>query len=514
MILFGSLLAFALPFRTLAAPPPARPSILFLTMDDMNWDSVECYGSTVPDISPHIDSLAQQGIRFQHAFVQASNCSPSRNVLQTGCYSHVSGVHGFYSVVFPGKTVPELLRSAGYYTGIIQKLPDSTPSNDFPRYWDSYRKLEKTRNRTAVAYAAGFAKILDGAAEAGKPFYAVVNFTDPHLPFYRGPKTREGEWDCTPPSRMYSADEVPIPGFLPQDRVFAQEVADYYCSVKRGDDCLGAVLKVLRKRGLDENTIIVFLSDHGMAMPFAKSTLYPAGMRTPWIVVWPGVAEPGALDTEHMISAVDFMPTVLDMAGVAVPDGQEGRSIVPLVKGGTQKGRDRVFVEFNENPNADIRPTRAIYTRDFVYIFNAWSNGEREALMECRWYRSWGTFAGLAEKDPAIRERFTFLKHRTVEELYAYATDPHALDNLIDNPSYRQTADALRAELAAWMKRTADYVLPAFEVREDPAALEAFMAAEDRKALERSKDTEWKRWRNRTGPTGGERRPYDPRLEG
>lgn len=487
-----------------------KPNILFLTMDDMNWDSVGCYGSTVEDISPNIDVLAARGMRFQHAFIQSPICTPSRNVLQTGRYPHESGVQGFFSVKFPHMTVPELLRDQGYYTGIVQKLPDSTPTNDYDRYWDFHKSLPKEVYRNPPAYAAAFQEILNGAKAESKPFYAVVNIVDPHLPFYRGPKTYEGVWDQTPPSREYGPDEVPIPGFLPQSREFAQEVADYYCTVKRGDDAVGTVMQKLHASGLQQNTIIVFLSDHGMSMPFAKSHLYPAGVRTPWIVVWPGVAEPGYIDTEHMISAIDFMPTIMEMVGLPEPEGLEGRSIVPLVRGGTQANRHYVFVELNENPNADVRPMRAVYSKDFCYIFSPWSNGERVATMEARWYRSWGTMGKLAEQDEVTRERFDFLKHRTLEEMYAYTTDPYALNNLIDNPSYEKVADVLRSILEDRMTRTQDYCLTAFHARKTPEALDTFMRIESDKAMERAKDTEWKRWRNKAGPAEGHTRYYDP----
>jgi N-sulfoglucosamine sulfohydrolase len=487
-----------------------QPNILFLTMDDMNWDSIGSYGSPVEDISPHIDGLADTGMRFQHAFVNSPVCTPSRNVMQTGCYPHVSGVQGFYSVKFPHKTVPESLREAGYFTGIVQKLPDSTPTNNYRKYWDYHKGFPRPTSRTPAAYAEAFAAIADGAAKNDQPFYAVINVVDPHLPFYNGPKTQNGDWDRTPPSRVYEPDEVPIPGFLPQDKAFAQEVADYYSTVRRGDDCIGLVMAELTKRDLQEDTIIIFLSDHGMSFPFAKSNLYPEGVRTPWIVVWPGVAEPGYLDTEHMISTIDFMPTVLDMAGLEIPEHLEGRSIVPLVKGEAQEGWDRVFVQFNENPNADIRPTRGIYTKDFVYIFTPWSNGERQALFESRWYRSYGTFFQLAKEDAAVNERFQFLMFRTHEELYHYTVDPFAKNNLFTNRHYAGVLEDLQSELLAWMERTNDYALPAFKVRADPEALEAWMLMEDDKALSRSEDTEWKRWRNRSGPTGQNSAYHDP----
>ena len=506
-----ALFLISLSAGVLAGVPGGKsPNILFITADDLNWDSVGVYGSPVEDISPHIDMLAARGMRFQHAFVNASACTPSRNVMQTGHYPHSSGVVGFYSVVFPEPTLPEALRNAGYFTGIVQKVPDSTPTNDYGRYWNYHDQLPSEKSRTPAAYAAAFEAIVQGAENAEKPFYAVINVEDPHLPFFGGPKAEEAGWDRTPPSRIYQPGEVPIPKFLPQDAAFAQEVADYYSTVRRGDDCVGAVIAALAARGLEATTIIIFLSDHGMSFPFAKSNLYPDSVRIPWIVVWPGVSQPGHLDTEHMISAIDFMPTVLEMAGLSVPGSLEGRSLLPLIRGESQEGRDRVFVELNENPNADVRPARAIYTPDFVYIFNPWSNGERVAVFESRWYRSYATFARLAKADPAVAQRFDFLMHRTVEEFYNYRKDPYAMNNLLNDPDYKAVLDDLRDELGAWMKRTDDYALPAFNSREDPVALERFMAEEDAMALERSKEIEWKRWRNRSGPADEHTRYYDP----
>ncbi|MCC5834224.1 MAG: sulfatase [Opitutales bacterium] len=489
-----------------------KPNILFITMDDMSWDSMGSYGSAVDGISPHMDSLAARGMRFHHAFIQSPTCTPSRNVINTGRYPHVSGMQGFYSVNFPHNTVPQYLREAGYFTGIVQKVPDATPTNDFDRYWDYHKIIPTQRARTPKEYANAFESMVTGARDKGKPFYAMVNMDDPHLPFFNGPKTHEEKdiWDQTPPSRIYSPEEVPVPGFLHKNPAFAEEVADYYSTVRRGDDSVGAVLDVLRRHGLEDDTIIIFLSDHGISMPFAKSSLYPAGVRTPWIVVWPDVTEPGYLDTEHMISAIDFMPTILDITGLQIPEELEGRSIVPLLKGEKQADRDRVFVQLDENPNATVRPIRGIYTRDFLYIFTPWSNGERVATMEARWYRSWATMAQLAEQGSVFEERFKFLKYRTTEELYAYSTDPYALNNLIDNPHYEKLADQLRGEMEAWMVRTGDYLLPALRDRKCSETLEALHQKWQAIAFERAKDTEWKRARNHHGSTEGNTKYFDP----
>jgi len=478
-----------------------QPNVLFLTMDDMNYDSIESYGLKIKDLTPHMDSLASHGKLFEYAYVQTPSCTPSRNVFHTGHYSHNSGVQGFFSVDFPQDTLPEALRKNGYYTGIILKVIDSTPSNDTDRYWDYVGNYPTDRARSPESFRESFSQLINGAKADGKPFYANVNVKDPHLPFYRGALTKE-KFDRTPPSRILKQDEVSIPGFLPQHENFREEVTDYYNTVRRGDDCVGEVLNVLEESGLRENTLIVFISDHGMSFPFAKSNLYPNGVRTPWIVVWPDRVKPGAVDSNHMVSAIDLMPTILEATQTPPPGPLAGRSLIPLLNGEGQENREHVFVEHNEGPGADPRPMRAVHTKEFVYIFNAWGTGDYHAIFESRWWRSYATFSKLAATDPGVKKRFDFLMYRTVEELYDVQNDPYALNNLIDDPQYAEVADELRAKLQAWMEETNDYALEGFLVRDDVEKLGAFMEKTVAESKDRSLRLEWKRWQKQFEEAG------------
>lgn len=475
-----------------------KPNILFLTVDDMNFDSIGVFGSEVEDITPNIDALADAGMRFEYSYVQAPSCTPSRNVFQTGHFPHNSGVIGFFSVAFPQDTLPEALRKRGYFTGILQKVDDSVPTNDKNRYWDFALDLPLDSGRTPSKYREGFSALLAQAAESGKPFYASINITDPHLPFFRGALTQEG-FDRTPPSRIYGPTDVPIPPFLPQKNHFGQEIADYYNTVRRADDCVGEVMDVLESLGLREDTVVFFVSDHGMSVPFSKSNLYPQSVLAAWIVSWPGFIESGRVDSTHMISAIDFMPTVLDMTDTPAPGPLAGRSILPILKGKQLSGFDEVFVEHTEGPTAEPRPMRAIHTKEFAYIFNAWATGDYQSVMESRWYRSYATFEQLAKQDPDIQERFDFLNFRTVEELYDLRTDPYAVNNLIDDPNYRAVADELSAKLEQWMIETNDFALPGFLYRNDREKLRAFMKTINAISLSRTPHIEWKRPGNRDG---------------
>lgn len=481
-----------------SATTAEKPNILFLTVDDMNFDSIGAFGSEVKNSTPHIDKLAASGLRFKYSYVQAPSCTPSRNVFQTGHYPHNSGVVGFFSVDFPQDTLPEALRKNGYFTGILQKVVDTTPTNDIARYWDYALDLPMDSERTPSRYGTAFQELLARALESGKPFYASVNITDPHLPFFRGPLTQEG-FDRTPPSHIFSPSEVPIPPFLPQMEDFSEEIADYYNTVRRADDSVGEVMSVLEKLGLRENTVVIFISDHGMSVPFSKSNLYPQSVLAAWIASWPNKIEAGRFDSKHMISAIDFMPTVLEITGTPAPGPLAGRSLWPLFEGNELDGFEEVFVEHTEGPTAEPRPMRAVHTKDFVYIFNAWATGDYQSVMESRWYRSYATFERLAKDDPDIKKRFDFLNYRTIEELYDLRSDPYAMNNLINDPHYQKIAEERRARLERWMIETNDFVLPGFLYRHDIAKLRAFMKTVNVISLGRTPHMEWKREGNRGG---------------
>jgi len=479
-----------------------RPNILFITMDDMNWDSIGSYGCKLPDISPNIDSLAKAGTRFQHAYVQTASCVPSRTTLQTGRYPHSTGVLSFYNVDATFKSLSEVLKSGGYYTACVNKPRDSSLTDDYDRYWDYHMVMKGGPKRGAPTYAASMKEALAAATDRNQPFYCVVNIADPHKPFFNDPSSKVKGFDEFGPSKMYSADEIDIPAFLPQLPEVREEMRNYYNSVKRGDDCVGAVLKTLRESGHADNTVVIFLSDHGMPLPFAKSSLYPDGVRTPWIVVWPEKVPAGTVDSEHLVSAIDFMPTVLDIAGVEHPEGLQGRSLLPLIQGRKEKDRGHVFVEFNENAGGNAYPMRAVHTKDYVYVFNAWGTGRNKFQSAATSYQTEKTMKRLSTSDPAIAKRYDFLLHRCVEEFYDLRTDPHCLNNLIGDPQYDSVRSSMRDLLADWMNDTDDYLLEAFHARGDIGQLQKTYKRLDAEALQRAETLQWKRYKNRAGGTG------------
>ncbi len=337
------------------------------------------------------------------------------------------------------------------------------------------------------------------AEEQGKPFCLLVNVADPHKPFYA--QSRRGETIPDPhvPSRVFTPDEPPTPGFLFEDPVVSKELAHYYSSVRRADDGVGHVLRALSESGEADRTLVMFLSDHGMPLPFAKTQVYHHSTHTPLVFHWPGVTEPGSVDDRHMVSAVDLLPTLLDVVGIAQPDGMDGRSFAPLLRGETQEGRDLVIKEYNENAGGSRDPMRAVETKRLLYIFNPWSNGERVMATATTGTPTYRRMAELAETDERIAARHELYRHRVVEELYDVENDPDCLVNLIDDPERQEDLARLREALESWMVATGDHMLDVFRHRDDPAVREAYVQAKEKEAEARRKSRRGRRGRSARG---------------
>ncbi|MHC4558273.1 MAG: sulfatase-like hydrolase/transferase, partial [Planctomycetota bacterium] len=261
-----------------------RPNILLITADDMNWDAPGCFGGRTPDITPNIDRLAHEGMRFEYAHITIAVCQPSRSVIMTGRYPHRNGAEGFEPIDINVPTLQEQLHQTGYLNGILGKVTHLAPREKFK--WDmvsDFKELGCGRNpELYYQYARRF---FQEAASQDRPFFLMANSHDPHRPFH-GSAQEQKKFakvlkDIPAPSRVYKDKEIEVPGFLPELPNVRKEIAQYYSSVRRCDDTVGAVIQALRESGQAENTLIMFLSDNGMALPFAKTNCYLHSTRTP-----------------------------------------------------------------------------------------------------------------------------------------------------------------------------------------------------------------------------------------
>ena len=466
-----------------------RPNILFISVDDMNADSIGAFGCKLPATTPHIDKLAAEGLRFQYAHVVVGNCMPSRNVMFSGRYPHNNRVEGFYQV--PDKDYPvlaDLMKANGYFTAIRGKVSHSTPFH--PYEWDLVigdASTTREHPKDVQSYYRSTKAGIAAARKAGKPFCLLINISDPHKPFWSIGKKNEKFADPYTPTRIFAAKEVPVPGFLFDDPEIREELALYYSTVRRADDCVGATLKALKESGSEEQTVIVFLSDHGMPLPFAKTAVWHHSTHTPLIIKWPGITEPDTVDSEHMVSAVDLLPTLLDIIQASQPKGIDGRSFAPLIRGQKQSGRDYVFKEYNENSGAGRHPMRGVQSKKYLYIFNPWSDGKNTFKTATTGTVSYRRMKLLAQSDKTVAHRLQLFNFRVLEEFYDVAKDPDCLTNLIASSSHQSALNRHREILGNWLTKTGDHTAEIFRQRDDPTILAAYMTRVQNEATERRK---------------------------
>ncbi|GHT62440.1 arylsulfatase [Spirochaetia bacterium] len=440
-------------------------NFLFITADDLNYNSLGAFGCTAPDISPNLDRLAGRGLCFDNAHVTIAVCQPSRQCLMTGLYPHHNGSPGFNPIKESVPTLTQVLGENGYYNGIIWKVEHLQPEKKF--CWDycsDVYNFENLHGRSPYIYRRDSAEFFKKVKESGKPFFFMVNSHDPHRPFAGSEDelTRFYGYN-TYAARYYQADEIPVPGFLPDLPDVRRELAQYYSSVHRCDETIGGVLEALEESGLAADTLIIFLSDNGMSFPFSKANCYLNSTKTPFIAYWPGVTAPGSRNTGDFISWIDFTPTILEAAGIPKAIPCDGRSYLSLLRGEEQPDRDMVFTQFNITAANNPYPMRCVQTAEAGYIFNAWADGTTFYKNEAKMGLTYAAMKTAALEDPQIAERVHFFDYRCREEFYDFSRDPNALDNLMDQAAYGDQIQSLRTRLRNYLLETDDPVLPDFD---------------------------------------------------
>ncbi len=456
------------PLAKALGPKEQNVNILFFTADDLHCNSLGCFGGKVPGLTPNLDAFASEGMRFENAHVTVAICQPSRGVLATGRYGHNSGVMGFMHTDRDIPTVMQTLRDAGYLTGVLGKVNHSTPHADYK--WDFvHDQKELGAGRDPELYYSYCKEFLARCRRENRPFYFMVNSHDPHRPYHIPGKPIKGAKE---PSRTYKPSEVSVPGFVCDLPGVRQELSYYLNSVRRLDDTFGRTMQALKESGFEENTLVMFISDNGIAIPFAKCNAYLAGTRTPWIVRRPGIVKAGAVDRQHFISGIDFFPTVLEAAGLPIPKGLDGFSFLPLLKGEKQSGRDIVFTQIDMKAGGDAVPMRCVQDKRFGYIFNPWADGKF-------WYRNNNeglTMKAMVEAAPTDKfaaQRVKMFRYRAAEEFYDLRNDPDCINNLIDSADQSGEIKKMQGQLHNWMKQSGDPLLRAFENRNSPEKLKA-----------------------------------------
>ena len=414
-----------------------RPNILWISCEDIG-PHLGCYGD--PEArTPHLDRLASQGTRYTHAFSVSGVCAPTRSCLITGMYPTTLGTCHMrckHPPQDPIKCFPEYLRNAGYYCTNNSKTDYNF---DAPRTaWDQCNKKAHWRNRR----------------DAGQPFFAVFNLTITHeskvgTPIDRIPAAERE----LPPADRHDPAKATLPPYYPDTPVIRERWAHYYDLITVMDRQAGAILDELEKDGFADNTVVFYFSDHGVGLPRAKRWLYDSGTHVPFIVRWPGRAEPRSVSS-RLVSFVDFAPTVLSIAGAPIPGHMQGRAFL-----GDAAATPRQYV-FGARDRMDERYDliRAVRDDRFRYIRNY--EPYRPYAQYLAYPEGWPVMQDMRRAERAGElegpETLFFRPTKPLEELYDVTADPHELENLAESPDHRAVLDRLRETLDAWLAETKD----------------------------------------------------------
>jgi len=457
----GPGMAAATPARAVAPAASRRDdrpgrNVLLIVADDLGYD-LGCCGGTLR--TPVLDRLAREGSLFTDAYAAVSSCSSSRATLYTGLYSHTNGMYGLshdvhnFSLLDNVKTLPWMLKQAGYATALVGKLHVKPLAL---LDYDAWLLPEQAGNRdvAAMGHAAGHWM----RAQAGRPFFLTVGYSDPHRAGDPSQFGNTRDWPEVKRERYAPAD-VAVPSHLPDLPEVRADLAQYGEAVSRLDSGVGVLLQELEASGHANDTLVIFLSDNGRPFPGAKDNLYREGIRLPLIVRSPQQRERN-LHNRAMVSWIDITPTILDWAGAAAPADYHflplpGRSLLPVLEHENPADWDRVFATHSFHEINQYYPIRSLRTRQYSYFHNLEPCLEVPIASDVALSPSWKAIVST----PGVRlgkRTLEAFRHRPAEELYDLAADPDEVINLADDLAHAAALADLREQLAAWRTATHD----------------------------------------------------------
>jgi len=409
------------------------PNVALIHCHDLG-DWLSCYGwNAVP--SPNLQELADSSIVFDKAFATSPLCTPARSSLFTGRSPHANGLMGLAHDGWrygPGvTTLPELLAKAGYRTALLGLQHEDMDARVLG--YDEVHGLGFLPRALEVARLTE-RWVETRRADGGTPYFAAIGLWEVHRPW---------------PAEDYDpvdAESVTVPPYLPDNEHSRRDIGGFYGAIRQMDEAVGRIVRALRTGPDGAETLIIFTTDHGVAFPGAKSTLYDAGVKVAMIVSPPlswGLS-PGR--RSELVSHLDIAPTLLELVGVDPPEDLEGVSILDQIKGGSPEAGDRVlFLEKTYHDRYD--PIRAIRTASAKYIRNFMPGPRLPLSLDLE--RS-ETRQGMGD---------AHLAPRPAEELYLLENDPWELDNRAEDPECEALRDDLAARLVDHLQHSDDPVL-------------------------------------------------------
>lgn len=451
----------------------AKPPNILLIVSEDNGPELGCYGDPFVK-TPVLDKLAEEGVRFQNAYVPQAGCSQSRAALLTGLYPHQNGQIGLATWKFRmyREDIPNVVRSlkqTGYRTGIIGKL-HINPASAFP--FDLSQIPSANFSRKGLGRYSKYAEDFFNAGDA--PFFLIVNYPDAHRPFINQSRG-------LPKMPLTGNDVKPLAYFGLDSPQLRSETANYYNCINRLDELIGELLEALDRSGKSSHTLVVYLGDHGADLLRGKRTSYEGGIRVPLIIRWPGKAKKKQIRNE-LVSTIDLMPTFLSLAGAAPIPNLPGRSLAPLLRGESASWRDCLFTEYHLHSAHNFFPQRTVRNVRYKLIHNLMPD-EHNPGYDYTLHQFYPDLLKTIESaSQHVRDSYDRMKRPPEYELYDLQSDPHEFHNLADHPDYAATFDELKSQLSDWRTRTEDPFLKWENLRKIKEEVDAcFVNGEARK---------------------------------
>ena len=460
-----------------------RPNIVLIVADDHGMNDLGCYGNKAIS-TPNLDYLASEGLRFTRAYCTTPSCTASRSVILTGLYNHLNGLYGHehsyhhFRAHDYLKSLPIYLSEQGGYETLRIGKYHVAPESVF-----KFNRVLKANGRNPVAMADTVGKYLQ--TRNSQPFFLYYCTQDPHR---GGGKVENNPYK---PDRFGNKDdgyqgveplviephETIVPDYLPELEETRAELQQYYQAVNRVDQGVGRLIEHLKRHQLWDNTVIVYISDNGIAFPGAKTNIYEPGIRLPCIVKNTNSHRKGTV-VDALVNWADLTPTLLDLAGI-LPQSKEqlaesfakvplnnqnlktrlkdfhGSSFKQLLNGDEAVGRDETYASHTFHEITMYYPMRSVITRDFKLIWNIayqlpyphasdlWESATWQGALKTADQR----YGKRTIKDYIFRAEF---------ELYDLANDPHEVNNLAENYQYAETFNTLKERLKNFQNNTND----------------------------------------------------------
>ncbi|MCT4672672.1 MAG: sulfatase [Prolixibacteraceae bacterium] len=433
-----------------------HPNILWITCEDIS-PNLGCYGDSAAN-TPVIDQLASEGVRFTNVFTTVGVCAPSRSSIITGVYPVSLGTHNMRT----GKDIMGI--SNGVYkhnTGIVDPMGNSVPQYSavipskvkcFTEYLRNAGYYCTNNAKTDYQFAAPITAWDENDTHAhwrnrpkGKPFFSVFNLNVCH---------ESQIWKKKNDSLLVDANKIALPPYFPEDSVVRQDVARKYSNITEMDQQVGAILKQLKEDGLLEKTIIFFFSDHGGPLPRGKRAIYDSGLKVPMVVRFPNQKKHGIVNSE-LISFVDLAPTMLSLAHISAPKYMQGQAFMGAYKANEPR---REIYGSKDRMDEYYDMVRCVRDTNFLYVKNfhpSWSYYKdiayRKQLDMMR------RLLQMHHNGELNKEQELFFRtHKPVCELYDVHQDPYQLNNLADQPKYREVIKRMDKKITYWQKRVND----------------------------------------------------------